>query len=139
MKISIRRTRGAQFEGLSESGQKALLDGPPNAGGQGEGVRPMELVLMGMAGCSALDVLHILGQQHQPIEDLEVHVEAQRADAIPAVLTQIDLHYVASGAIDLHKLERAVKLSLEKYCSVSRMLESTAKISHRITLREPTT
>lgn len=129
--VKIARVRGALFEATNATGQKALLDGPPDLGGQGEGVRPMEMVLMGLAGCSALDVLHILEkQQKEPLADLTVTVRGTRADAVPAVYTDIALHFEATGAVDPHKLERAVKLSMEKYCSVAKMLQPTVSITH---------
>jgi putative redox protein len=135
--VKIARTRGAQFEATSATGQKALIDGPPDLGGQGEGVRPMEMLLMALAGCSALDVIHVLERkERQPLEDLVVHVRGVRADAIPAVYTDIELHFEASGAIDPRKLDRAVSLSMEKYCSVAHMLNKSARITWRATLRD---
>jgi putative redox protein len=136
VEVKIGRVRGALFEATNASGQKALIDGPPELGGQGEGVRPMEMVLMGLAGCSALDVIHILEkQQKEPLEDLVVTVRGARADATPAVYTDIALHFEASGPIDAHKFERAVKLSMEKYCSVTKMLEKSATITFTTSLR----
>lgn len=134
MNVSLRRVSGAQFIASDGRGHEVTIDGPTEVGGQDAGVRPMQLVLMGLAGCSAMDVLLILGKQRQPLEQLEVHVEAQRADAVPAVFTDILLRFEAWGAISEAKLERAVALSLEKYCSVSRMLGSTATIRHQIIL-----
>lgn len=136
MKISLRRVQGAHFEARNEAGQVAMLDGPPSLGGQGAGVRPMEMVLMGLAGCSALDVLLIMQKQRQPLRDLDVFVEARRADAVPAVFTEIEVTFEATGEIDPTKLERAVQLSMEKYCSVAKMLERTARITHRCQVRE---
>ena len=137
MQIALRRVRGALFEATNPAGQKALIDGPPELGGQGEGVRPMEAVLIALAGCSAMDVIHILEkQQKEPLEDLDVDVVGQRADAIPAVYTDIELRFAASGAVDPHKLERAVRLSMEKYCSVAKMLQPTATITYTVKLRE---
>ena len=136
VEVKIGRVRGALFEATNAGGQKALIDGPPDFGGQGEGVRPMEMVLMGLAGCSALDVIHILEkQQKEPLEDLVVTVKGARADATPAVYTAIELHFEASGAVDPHKLERAVKLSMEKYCSVAKMLEKSATITYTTAIR----
>lgn len=136
MQIALRRVRGALFEATNAGGQKALIDGPPELGGQGEGVRPMEAVLIALAGCSAMDVIHILEkQQKEPLEDLDVDVVGQRADAVPAVYTDIEVRFAASGAVDPHKLERAVKLSMEKYCSVSKMLQPTVNITWSVTLK----
>jgi putative redox protein len=130
MDVTLTRVRGALFEGSNASGQKCLIDGPPELGGQGEGIRPMEMVLVSLAGCSALDVLHIVEkQQKEPIEGLSVRVQGVRADAVPAVFTSIELRFEATGAIDAHKLQRAVALSMEKYCSVAKMLAPTVAIS----------
>ncbi|MFO0648688.1 MAG: OsmC family protein [Polyangiales bacterium] len=136
VEVKIGRVRGALFEATNEDGQTCMIDGPPDLGGQGEGVRPMQMVLMGLAGCSALDVIHILEkQQREPLGDLVVTVKGTRADAIPAVYTDIALHFEASGAIDPHKFERAVKLSMEKYCSVAKMLEKSATITFTTAIR----
>ncbi len=136
VEVKIGRVRGALFEATNATGQKALVDGAPELGGQGEGVRPMEMVLMGLAGCSALDVIHILEkQQREPLGDLTVTVRGTRADAVPAVYTAIELHFEASGPVDPHKYERAVKLSMEKYCSVAKMLEKSATITYTTALR----
>ncbi len=136
IEVKIGRVRGALFEATNEDGQRCMIDGPPDLGGQGEGVRPMQMVLMGLAGCSALDVIHILEkQQREPLEDLVVTVRGTRADAVPAVYTAIALHFEASGAVDPHKLERAVKLSMEKYCSVAKMLEKSAAITFTTAVR----
>lgn len=136
MEVKLSRVRGALFEGTSSGGQKALIDGPPDLGGQGEGVRPMEMLLLSLAGCSALDVIHILEkQQKEPLADLDVSVKGVRADAVPAVYTSIELHFEASGPVDPHKLERAVKLSMEKYCSVAAMLVKTATITYTTSVR----
>jgi len=139
MEVKLSRVRGALFEGTNASGQKCLVDGPPDLGGQGEGVRPMELLLLSLAGCSALDVIHILEkQQKEPLEGLDVTVRGQRADAIPAVYTDIALHFEASGPVNEHKLERAVKLSMEKYCSVAHMLMKGVTITHTASVKPAT-
>jgi len=136
MEVKLSRVRGALFEGTNSTGQKCLVDGPPDLGGQGEGVRPMEMVLLALAGCSALDVIHILEkQQKEPLADLDVTVRGLRADAVPAVYTEIAVHFEASGPVNLAKLERAVKLSMEKYCSVAHMLVKSATITHTVSLK----
>lgn len=130
MRVTLTRTQGAQFVAKNAAGQTALIDGPADIGGQGEGVRPMEMLLMSLAGCSAMDVLLILNKQRQPIVDLTIDVEGQRADAVPAVYTDIHLVFTATGDLDATKLDRAVALSMEKYCSVTKMLEPTVRITH---------
>ncbi|MFZ9886663.1 MAG: OsmC family protein [Myxococcota bacterium] len=130
MKVTLRRIDGAHFEATNEAGLTCQLDGPPDLGGKGAGVRPMEMVLMSLAGCSALDVLHILQKQRQGLQDLNVEVDGQRADAVPAVFTTIHLRFVATGEVEAAKLERAVELSMEKYCSVAHMLQAKVEITH---------
>lgn len=121
-KIAVRRVSGARFEATNEAGNSVTVDGPPDLGGQGAGMRPMELQLVALATCSALDVLHIMQKQRQPLADLDIDIEGDRADAVPAVYTQIRIVFTGSGSIELDKLQRAVALSAEKYCSVSAML-----------------
>lgn len=136
VEVRLRRVRGALFEATNAGGQRALIDGPPDLGGQGEGVRPMEALLMALAGCSALDVIHILEkQQKEPLADLDVSVKGLRADAVPAVYTDIALAFEASGPVDAGKFERAVKLSMEKYCSVAKMLQPSATITYTTALK----
>lgn len=136
VEVKLSRLRGALFEGTNATGQRVLVDGPPDLGGQAEGVRPMELLLLALAGCAAMDVIHILEkQQKEPLADLDVSVKGVRADATPAVYTDIALHFEVSGPIDAHKLERAVKLSMDKYCSVAQMLMKGATITYTTRVR----
>lgn len=133
MEVTLRRLSGALFEAVNPTGQKLLIDGPPNVGGVGGGLRPMEACLASLASCSAVDVLLILHQQKEPLEDLEIHVHGDRADAVPAVFTDIHLHFAASGRVTPGKLTRAVRLSMDKYCSVAKMLGAGGvRISHGI-------
>jgi putative redox protein len=137
MKVQLKRVDGACFQATNEAGLSFQLDGPPSLGGAGKGMRPMELVLVGLAGCSAMDVLHILGQQKEPLADLEVNVEAVRKDAVPAVFETIHLHFEATGGVAPNKLQRAVRLSMEKYCSVANMLTAGGvAISHSVSQRQ---
>ena len=128
--ITLKRRSGFQFEATNSSGKTAILDGPAKIGGNDDGVRPMEMVLMGLAGCSSFDVLHILQKGRQKVQDLEVRVKAERADAVPAVFTKIHLHFIASGEVSEKRLQQAVDLSMEKYCSVSAMLSKSCEITH---------
>jgi uncharacterized OsmC-like protein len=137
MSISLRPLRGALFEARNASGQTTLIDGPPDLGGQGEGVRPMEAVLMALAGCSALDVIHILEkQQKEPLGDLDVDVRGPARRRGPR---GVHRHRGATSPPRARstrtKLERAVKLSMEKYCSVSKMLAPTVNITWSVTLK----
>lgn len=122
MDVTLRRLSGALFEAQNPTGQTLLIDGPPNVGGVNGGLRPMEACLASLASCSAVDVLLILNQQKEPLEDFELMVHGERADAVPAVFTDIHLHFAAGGDVSPGKLARAARLSMEKYCSVAKML-----------------
>lgn len=133
MDVTLRRLSGAAFEARSATGQTLVIDGPPSVGGVGAGLRPMEACLAALAGCSAVDVLMILQQQREPLADLEIGVHGERADAVPAVFTDIHLHFAAAGAVDPGKLARAARLSMEKYCSVAKMLGAGGvRITHGV-------
>lgn len=123
MKATVSWLDGRAFVGESGSGHAVVMDGPPDQGGRNIGIRPMEMLLIGTGGCSAYDVIEILEKARQKVTDCRVELSAERADAIPAVFTRIHLHFVVSG-IDLKpaQVERAVKLSADKYCSASIML-----------------
>ena len=107
------------------------MDGAPDAGGRNLGVRPMEMLLLGLGGCTAFDVISILRKSRQQVVDCEIELEAERADDIPKVFTRIHVHFIVSGKdLDQQKVARAVELSADKYCSASRMLAKTAEITH---------
>lgn len=123
------------FVGESGSGHSIVLDGSTDHGGRNLGVRPMETVLIGLGGCSAFDVMLMLKKGRQQVTDCEVHLDATRADAVPAVFETIHLKFVVSGhELSEKQVQRAVSLSLEKYCSVTKMLEGTVEISHEIVI-----
>jgi len=131
MKVTIKWTGGVSFTGENESGQTVLMDGPPDAGGRNRGARPMEVVLIGMGGCTAFDVVYILNKARQQVMDCVAHIEAERAETDPKVFTRIHVHFVVSGkALNPAQVERAIHLSAEKYCSASIMLAKTASITH---------
>jgi putative redox protein len=131
MKATINWVDGVSFVAESESGHAVVIDGPPDAGGRNIGMRPMEMVLLGMGGCTAFDVVSILQKARQPISDCRVELTAERADEIPKVFTRIHVHFIVSGkGLKEAQVERAVKLSAEKYCSASIMLGKTAEITH---------
>ena len=137
MKATIKWLDGVSFVGESESGHAVVLDGPPDAGGRNIGMRPMEMVLVGMGGCTAFDVVSILQKARQPITDCRVELTAERADEIPKVFTRIHVHFIVHGhGLKEAQVERAVKLSAEKYCSASIMLAKTAEITHSLELVE---
>lgn len=123
MKATIKWVDGVMFLGESGSGHTVVMDGPEDAGGRNMGVRPMELLLLGVGGCSSFDVINILKKGRQQVTDCRTDLTAQRADAVPAVFEKIHLHFVVSGkGLDAEKVKRAVELSAEKYCSASIML-----------------
>ena len=121
------------FLGRSGSSHSVIMDVDADSGGHDAGVRPMEMMLLGMGGCTAYDVVHILQKGREPVECCIVELEAERADEEPRVFTRIQVKYVISGrGLDAKKVERAVELSADKYCSATIMLEKTAKITHKI-------
>lgn len=131
MKARIQWTGGVSFVGSADSGHEVPMDGSPEFGGQNRGARPMELLLLGMGGCTAFDVVLILRRGRQDITDCVTHIEAERAPVDPKVFTKIHVHFVVSGRkLDPKRVEQALKLSAEKYCSASIMLAKTAEITH---------
>lgn len=131
MKATIKWTGDVGFSGMAESGHIILMDGAPEAGGQNKGSRPMEVVLTGMGGCTAFDVVHILRKSRQEITDCVAEVDAQRAETDPKVFTHIHIHFIVTGKdLDPKKIQHAIELSATKYCSASIMLAKTAKITH---------
>ena len=131
MKSCIKWQGGVSFLGESESGHAVLMDGAPEAGGKNLGPRPMEMLLMGVGGCTAFDVVMILKKGRQNISDCTVEIEAARATANPKVFTHIHMHFTLTGTnLNRSQAERAINLSAEKYCSASIMLKNTVKITH---------
>lgn len=119
------------FVGESGSGHSVVMDGSPEHGGRNLGVRPMEMVLLGLGGCSAFDVIKILKKARQDVVDCVVELEAERSEEIPSVFTKIKLIYIVSGNdLSQQQVEKAVSLSMDKYCSVTKMIEGTVDISH---------
>lgn len=132
MDVSLERIHDRiQFEAENESGYTFTVASDEEM----EGVSPMEMVALGLGGCSSVDVLSILETQRQSVEAYDVDVEAERAsDEVPAVFTTLHVHYVVDGDVAPEKVRRAIELSLDKYCSVSHMLEATATISYTFTV-----
>ncbi len=115
----------------NERGNTIHIDGAPAAGGENKGFRPMELLAAGAGSCSSIDIITILGKQHQELIDIQVEVTAEREqDTVPSLFTSIHLHYNLKGNLERKKVEKAIALSLGKYCSVAKILEKTAKITH---------
>ena len=131
MKCRIKWLDHMSFVGESGSGHSVVMDGAPDAGGRNLGVRPMEMLLLGLGGCTAFDVVSILHKSRQQMVDCEVEIEAERAEEIPKVFTSIHIHFIVSGRdLDPNNVAKAVDLSADKYCSASRMLEKSAAITH---------
>ena len=117
------------FQGVAESGHSILMDGPVKFGGQDAGARPMELLLVGLGGCTAYDVVTILEKKRLDISGLEVEIEADRADKHPKVYTEIRIHFTITGKdIPEKAVQQAIELSESKFCSASAMLKKTAEI-----------
>ncbi|TAJ91877.1 MAG: OsmC family protein [Gammaproteobacteria bacterium] len=139
MEVKVQWAGGAAFVG-NAGGHKVIMDGPVEGGGRGLGARPMEILLLGMGGCTNYDVVSILKKARQKVTGCSVDITAERADAVPAVFTKIHIHFVVSGiGLTEKQVERAINLSAEKYCSASIMLGKTAKISHTFELIEAAT
>jgi putative redox protein len=131
MKANIKWQGDAEFLGESGSGHCVTMDGPAEFGGMNKGVRPMEMLLLGLGGCTAFDVVLILKKSRQAIVDCEVQIEADRANTDPKVFTRIHVHFIIKGSgLKASHVERAVKLSAEKYCSASIMLARSVEITH---------
>ncbi len=131
MKAKVTWMNGRAFVGESGSGHAIVMDGAPDSGGRNIGVRPMEMMLLGLGGCTAFDVVMILEKSREKIIGCEVALEAERASEDPKVFTHVKMIYTLTGK-DLKpaSVERAIKLSADKYCSASKMFEFTAKIEH---------
>jgi putative redox protein len=133
MKTRVKWVEGVSFVGESESGHAVVIDGAPEYGGRNRGMRPMEMVLLGAAACTAFDVVLILKKARQPVADCCVDADAARAGTDPKVFTRIHLTYTVAGrGLDPKHVERAVKLSKDKYCSATLMLAKTAEITFEI-------
>ncbi|RME96804.1 MAG: OsmC family peroxiredoxin [Bacteroidetes bacterium] len=138
MKVHIKRVDNAfHLESTNEDGLKVYTDASPGIGGHNKAFRPMQLVLAALGSCSSIDVIYLLNKQRQALKHLEVEVDGQRAEGeIPAVFTDIHLKYILYGELNEKKVERACRLSMEKLCSVSKMLEQAVKISWSYEIRE---
>jgi len=137
MKARVKWLEEVTFVGESASGHAVVMDGPPEHGGRNIGIRPMEMLLLGMGGCTSFDVISILKKSRQSVVDCEVQIEADRADTEPKVFTRIHVHFIITGKeLSEKHVQRAVQLSAEKYCSASIMLGKAAEISHDYEIRE---
>jgi len=131
MRATINLVKNVMFVGQSGSGHSIVIDGPPTAGGENAGVRPMELVLMGVGACTSFDVVTILRKARQNVTDCRAELEAERAEEVPQVFTRIHVHFIVTGrGLSEKQVARAIDLSAEKYCSASIMIGKTAAITH---------
>ena len=132
MQATVKWVDGVQFLAESGSGHSVVMDGPEDHGGRNSGVRPMEMLLMGIGGCASFDVMSILSKSRQKVQDCRCELSAERADAVPSVFTKIHLHFVVTGkALKEAQVARAVELSATKYCSASMMMAAAGvEVSH---------
>ncbi|MBI1769611.1 MAG: OsmC family protein [Bacteroidetes bacterium] len=132
MKIELSRLdNDFNMEAVNDTGNKILLDGSPSDGGNNRGMRPMQTLLAAMGGCSAIDVVSILRKQREELKDIKITVTGEREkDAVPSLYTEVHAHFKLFGNIDKEKAQKAVSLSVEKYCSVAKTLEKNAKITY---------
>ncbi len=137
MNLSVNWVDGMLMVGKSHSGHSITMDGPTEIGGENLGVRPMEMLLLGVAGCTMIDVVTTLKKMRQNLTHCETKISAERADEHPKVFTDIHIHFIVQGKdLDSKKVDKAITLSAEKYCSASIMLGKTAKITHDFEVNE---
>lgn len=129
--------KGMAFDATASTGHQVRMDAAPEVGGENTGPRPMEMVLMGLGGCTGIDVVMMLQKMGQAIQDVQIEVASQRAEEVPKVFTKIHVHFIVIGHdLNEKKVKRAVDLSADKYCSVSKMLEASVQMSHGFEIRE---
>jgi len=138
MKATVKWVDGVMFLGESGSGHTAVMDGAESQGGRNMGIRPMEMLLLGLGGCASFDVMSMLKKSRQQVTDCRAEIEAERVDAVPAVFSKIHLRFVVTGnSLKESQVRRAVELSAEKYCSASIMMEAAGvEMSHSYQLVE---
>lgn len=131
MKIELKRIDDAfLMEATNETGNSVFTDGSPAIGGSNKAMRPMQMLLAALGACSSIDVIHLLKKQRQPLDDIRISIDGQREEGkVPSLFTEIHVHYQLFGDLDETKVERAVRMSMEKLCSVSKIVEKTATIT----------
>lgn len=136
MKIKVNRLDNAfHLKASNELGRAIEMDGAPKIGGSDKAARPMEVLLMSLAGCSSMDVLDILNKQRQHVEDYRIEIDAEREkEKTPALFTDVHVHFILKGDLNEKKVERAIRMSMETYCSVTKILEKTAHITWEYTI-----
>ena len=132
IKIELNRVdEDFNMEAVNEAGNKLQMDADPSIGGNGRGMRPMQLLLAAFGGCSAIDLIGILRKQKEPLKDLKITVTGEREKGVvPSLYTEVHAHFKLFGNINQEKAQKAVSLSVDKYCSVAKTLEKTAKVTH---------
>lgn len=137
MKTRVKWIDGMAFMGESGTGHALVMDGAPEYGGRNLGPRPMEMLLLGLGGCTAFDVVMILQKGRQPIEDCQVEIEADRAEDHPKIFTRVHMRYLVKGrGLSAEAVQRAVALSVEKYCSATHIINKTAAMTHEVVIEE---
>ncbi len=137
MKVSFEWKGGMKFEAIPPSGHRVVMDSSPAHGGEDAGPRPMELVLVALGGCTGMDVVAILKKMKQEVDQISIEVSAERAEEHPRVYTRVHLEYRFRGKdLSREKIEKAVRLSQERYCSVSEMLRKTAELTYSVIIEE---
>ncbi len=136
MEINLIRKSGKfNFEATNETGFKVELDAKPAIGGEGKGFRPMEMMLVGLGGCSGIDMVNMLTKQKEPLDDVKIQIKATRKDEeVPPIFDVIDIHFELSGELNVAKVERALKMTFDKYCSVANILSRSATINFTYTI-----
>lgn len=132
IKIELNRLNdGFHMEAVNEQGNALQMDASPDIGGTNQGMRPMQLLLSAFGGCSSIDIINILKKQKQPLRDLKVTITGEREkDKVPSLFTDVHAHFRLFGDLDADKVQKAVSLSVDKYCSVAKTLEKTAKVTY---------
>lgn len=132
IKIEIGRVNdGFHMEATNEQGNTIHMDASPDIGGTNQGMRPMQLLLAAMGGCSTIDIINILKKQRQDLKDIKITVTGEREkDVVPSLYTEVHAHFKLYGNLDPDKVEKAVMLGVEKYCSVAKTLEKSAKVTY---------
>lgn len=137
MKTRVKWIDGMAFMGESGTGHALVMDGAPENGGRNLGPRPMEMLLLGLGGCTAFDVVMILQKGRQPIKDCQVEIEAERAEDHPKVFTKVHMRYLVKGrGLSADAVHRAVELSVDKYCSATHVINKTAAMTHEVVIEE---
>ena len=137
MKAEVKWLGKRAFEGTPGSGHSVIMDSSPEFGGEDRGIRPMEMMMVGMGGCTSIDVMNILEKSRQDVTDCVAEITAERAETEPKVFVKMHVHFKVTGRnIDPKRVERAIQLSAEKYCSASIMLGKTAEITHDFEILE---